>query len=180
MAPNFSLSALDNQFIMTSTFININKVSSVREEDSWSWTRDLVTINSWNEGRSLQIQSNRRDIATWTFDSNEPALEQSQHWRPAYLRSYVKEALTIVPRGGEMHNKLIRIEEKLREDQGKLTHGSSTCSTDKDQQPMLGGASSQQPTDLTDRSPLSVQKQEDVSPNDREGESLEGVGAGEI
>jgi hypothetical protein len=79
-----------------------------------------------------------------------------------------------------MHNKLIRIEEKLREDQGKLTHGSSTCSTDKDQQPMLGGASSQQPTDLTDRSPLSVQKQEDVSPNDREGESLEGVGAGEI
>jgi hypothetical protein len=161
MAPNFSLSALDNQFIMTSTFININKVSSVREEDSWSWTRDLVTINSWNEGRSLQI-------------------EQSQHSRPAYLRSYVKEALTIVPRGGEMHNKLIRIEEKLREDQGKLTHGSSTCSTDKDQQPMLGGASSQQPTDLTDRSPLSVQKQEDVSPNDREGESLEGVGAGEI
>lgn len=164
---------------MTSTFINTDKVSSVGGEDSWSWTRDPMTINSWDEGRSLQIQSNSRDIATWTFDSNEPSLEQSQHWGPSYLRSYVKAALTIVPRGSDMHNKLVRIEEKLQEDKDKLTHGSPTIITNEDPQLMLEGAPSQQSTDLTDRSPLSVQKQEVVNPNDREGESLEGVAAGE-
>lgn len=78
-----------------------------------------------------------------------------------------------------MHNKLVRIEEKLQEDKDKLTHGSPTIITNEDPQLMLEGAPSQQSTDLTDRSPLSVQKQEVVNPNDREGESLEGVAAGE-
>lgn len=180
MKPNLGHSALDNQFIMTSTFTGNDKVSSVRGEDNWSWTKDPMTIISQDEGRSLQIKSNRHDIATWTFGDNEPSLEQPQHWGPSYLRLYVKDALAIVPRGSDMHNKLISIEEKLRETQGRLTRGSRTIVTNEDQQPIVGGHPDQQSADLAGRSPSSTYKQEDDNPNNSEGEALKGLAAGGI
>lgn len=156
--------------MMTSTSINTGNVSSVRGEDSWSWTKDPVTIISQNEGRSLQIQSYRYDIATWTFDNNEPSLEQPQYKDLSVLTTYVNDALSFVPRGSDMHDKLIRIQNKLETER----LGSNT---DKDQQPIVEGHPDQQSADLAGHSPLSTQKQEDVNPSNREGELLEGAAA---
>ncbi|KAG7528973.1 hypothetical protein FFLO_05872 [Filobasidium floriforme] len=173
MAPNLSLSTLDNQFIMTNTSINTYKVSSMRGEDSWSWTKDPVTVISQYEGRSLQIQSYHYDIATWTFDNNEPTLEQPQYEDLSVLTTYVNEALSFVPRGSDMHDKLLRIQNKLE------TEGLDS-NTDKDRQLVLEDAPGQQLADLADRSPLSVQKQQAVNPNDKDGDLPESVTAGGI
>ena len=79
-----------------------------------------------------------------------------------------------------MHNKLISIEEKLRENQGRLTRGSRTIVTNEDQQPIVGGHPDQQSADLAGRSPSSTYKQEDDNPNNSEGEALKGLAAGGI
>jgi hypothetical protein len=171
MTPNLGYSAYDNQFMMTSTSINTDNVSSMRGMDSWSWIKEPMTIISQDEGRSLRIQSYRYDIATWTFDNNEPSLEQPQYEDLSVLTTYVNEALSFVPRGSDMHDKLLRIQNKLETER----LGSNT---DKDRQLVLEDASGQQSADLADHSPLSVQKQEDFNANNKDGDLPESVTAG--
>lgn len=173
MALDLSLCALDNHFIMTNTSIKTSEVSSMRGEDSWSWTKDPVTIISQDEGRSLQIQSYRYNIATWTFDNNEPTLEPAQYEDLSVLTTYVNEALSFVPRGSDMHDKLLRIQNKLETER----LGSNT---DKDRQLVLEDVSGQQPADLAAHSPLSVQKQEDSNANNKDEDLPESVTAGGI
>lgn len=173
MTHNLGYSALDNQFIMTSTSMNTGNVSSVRGEDSWSWTKDFIEVVSLDEGNFLQIDLDDKPVAAWRFDGNSSSSLISAHQDALALSEIVEKALSFVPRGIDMHNKLITIQDELAAERP----GSNT---DKDRQLMIEDAPGPQLADLADRSPLSVQKQEDVNPNDRDGDLPESVTAGGV
>jgi hypothetical protein len=157
---------------MTVTSINTDNVSPVRGEDGWSWTRDSIEVVSLDEGNFLQINLDDMPVAAWRIDGNSSSSLISAHQDALALSKIVEKALSFVPRGIDMHNKLIKIQDKLAAERlGSITN--------KDQQLMLADGPDLQPTDSAGLESSAVREQADFNPDNRRKDVLEGVGEGE-
>jgi hypothetical protein len=158
--------------MMTSTSINTDNVFSVRGEDSWSWTKDSIEVISLDEGNFLQFDLDDKPLAAWRFDGNSSSSLISAHHDASALSEIVEKALSFVPRGLDMHNKLIKIQDELAAERlGSITN--------KDQQLMLADGPDLQPTDSAGLESSAVREQADFNPNNRGKDVLEGVGEGQ-